>query len=140
MLDHIPRTYNQISYWNIWFAKVIIILVMTTWVIFFDFCFKKTHKWMPLSSSLTETLNMFQLFFRNMNFNLKNTWGMWHHIQFIVQILSEPFMLDALPKCRDSLCVFASPFLSLSLLFLSLSLCLSLYLGTVNYPKQSSNM
>ena len=127
MLDHIPRIYNQISYWNIWFAKVIIILVMTTWVIFFDFCFKKTHKWMPLSSSLTETLNMFQLFFRNMNFNLKNTWGMRYHIQFIVQILFWTIHARRITKVqRFSLCLCLSLSFSLSSLSLPLSLSLSL--------------
>ena len=34
--DHISRTYNQIDYSNIWIAKVIIILIMTAQVLFFD--------------------------------------------------------------------------------------------------------
>ena len=39
--DHISRTYNQINYRNIWFAKVIIILIMTAQVLFFDVFFEK---------------------------------------------------------------------------------------------------
>ena len=35
-LNHISRTYNQINYRNIWFAKLIIILIMTAQVLFFD--------------------------------------------------------------------------------------------------------
>ena len=34
--DYISRNYNQINYWNIGFAKVIIILIMTAQVPFFD--------------------------------------------------------------------------------------------------------
>ena len=34
--DHISRTYNQINYRNIWFAKVTIILIMMAQVLFFD--------------------------------------------------------------------------------------------------------
>ena len=33
--DHISRIYNQINYRNIWFLKVIIILIMTAQVLFF---------------------------------------------------------------------------------------------------------
>ena len=33
---HISRTYNQINYRNIWFPKVIIILIMTGQVLFFN--------------------------------------------------------------------------------------------------------
>ena len=39
--DQIFRTYNQINYRNIWFGKVIIILLMTTQVLFFDVFFEK---------------------------------------------------------------------------------------------------
>ena len=39
--DHISRTYNQINYRNIWFAKVIIILIMTAQVLFFDVFFSE---------------------------------------------------------------------------------------------------
>ena len=35
--NHICRTYNFINYRNIWFAKALIILIMTTQVLFFDF-------------------------------------------------------------------------------------------------------
>ena len=38
---HISRIYNQINYRNIWFAKVIIILIMTAQVIFFHAFSKK---------------------------------------------------------------------------------------------------
>ena len=34
--DHISRIYNQINYRNIWFPKVIIILIMTAQVLFFN--------------------------------------------------------------------------------------------------------
>ena len=34
--DDISRTYNQIGYTNIWFTKVIKILIMTAQVLFFD--------------------------------------------------------------------------------------------------------
>ena len=34
--DHISGTYNQINCMNIWFAKVIIILIMAAQVLFFD--------------------------------------------------------------------------------------------------------
>ena len=47
--DHISRTYNQISYRNIWFAKVIIINIMMTQVLFSIFFSKKTRTLMPLS-------------------------------------------------------------------------------------------
>ena len=39
--DHISRTRNQINYRNIWLATVIIILIMTAQVLFFDIFFKK---------------------------------------------------------------------------------------------------
>ena len=39
--DHISRTYNQINYRNIWFPKVIRILIMTAQVLFFDIFSKK---------------------------------------------------------------------------------------------------
>ena len=39
--DHISRTYNQINSRNIWFAKVIILLLMTTQVLFSDVFSKK---------------------------------------------------------------------------------------------------
>ena len=39
--DHISRTYNQINYRNIWFAKVIIILIMTAQVLFSILFFEK---------------------------------------------------------------------------------------------------
>ena len=39
--DHISRTSNQINYRNIWFAKVMLILIMTAQVLFFDVFFKK---------------------------------------------------------------------------------------------------
>ena len=42
--DHISRIYNQINYRNIWFLKVIMILIMTTQVLFFnDFSEKDPH-------------------------------------------------------------------------------------------------
>ena len=34
--DHISRTYNQINYRNVWFPKVIIILIMTAQALFFN--------------------------------------------------------------------------------------------------------
>ena len=40
-LDHISRAYKQMNNRNIWFAKVIIILIMTTQVLLFDFFFRK---------------------------------------------------------------------------------------------------
>ena len=39
--DHISRIYNQINYRNIWFPKVIIILIMTAQVLFFNVFFRK---------------------------------------------------------------------------------------------------
>ena len=39
--DHISRTYNQINYRNIWFAKVAIILLMIAQVLSFDIFFEK---------------------------------------------------------------------------------------------------
>ena len=49
--DHISRTYNQINYRNIWFAKVTIIIIMMAQVFFFFLIFfsKKTRTLMPLS-------------------------------------------------------------------------------------------
>ena len=42
--DHMSRTYNQISYRNNWFSKVIIVLLMTAQVLFFDvFSEEDTH-------------------------------------------------------------------------------------------------
>ena len=38
---HISRTYNQISYRNIWFAKVTITLIMMAQLLFFDIFSKK---------------------------------------------------------------------------------------------------
>ena len=39
--DHIFKTYNQINYRNIWFAKVSMILIMMAQVLFFDIFFEK---------------------------------------------------------------------------------------------------
>ena len=39
--DHISRTYNQINYRNIWFAKVTGILIMMAQVLFLDIFFEK---------------------------------------------------------------------------------------------------
>ena len=39
--DHISRIYNQINYRNIWFPKVIIILIMTAQALFFNVFFQK---------------------------------------------------------------------------------------------------
>ena len=47
--DHISRICNQINYSNIWFAKIIIILIMTAQVLFLMFFPKKTHTLMLLS-------------------------------------------------------------------------------------------
>ena len=41
IFDHISRIYNQIKYRNIWFEKVIIILIMTAQVLFFNVFFEK---------------------------------------------------------------------------------------------------
>ena len=41
IFDHISRIYNRINYRNIWFAKVIIILIMTPQELFFDVFFRK---------------------------------------------------------------------------------------------------
>ena len=42
--DHICRIYNQINYRNIWFLKVIMILIMTAQAVFFnDFSEKDPH-------------------------------------------------------------------------------------------------
>ena len=58
--DHISQTYNQINYRHIWFAEAIIILIMTTQVLFFNFLFlKKTRTLMPLSKF---TLNFIKSF------------------------------------------------------------------------------
>ena len=46
--DHISWTRNQINYRGIWFAKVIIILIMTAQGLFFNVFFKKTRTLMPL--------------------------------------------------------------------------------------------
>ena len=47
--DHTSRTYNQINYRNIWFAKVIVIRLMTVQKLFLMPFPKKTHTLMPLS-------------------------------------------------------------------------------------------
>ena len=39
--DRISRTYNEINYRNIWFTKVIIILIMTAQELFFPCFFRK---------------------------------------------------------------------------------------------------
>ena len=39
--DHISRTYNQINYRDIWFAKVTTVLIMMAQVLFFNIFFKK---------------------------------------------------------------------------------------------------
>ena len=39
--DHISKTYNQIIHRNIWFVKVIILLIMTSKLLFFDVFSKK---------------------------------------------------------------------------------------------------
>ena len=42
--DHISRIYDQINYRNIWFLKVIMVLIMTAQVLFFnDFSKKDPH-------------------------------------------------------------------------------------------------
>ena len=47
---HISRTYNQINYRNIWFAKLTRILIMMAQVHLFDIFFsKKAHTLMPLN-------------------------------------------------------------------------------------------
>ena len=51
--DHISRTYNQINYSNIWFAKVIIILIKRVQVFSSMFFSKKPRTWMSLSLNLT---------------------------------------------------------------------------------------
>ena len=57
--DHISRTCNQINYTNIWFAKVIIILIMAAQVLFFSMFFpKKTRTLMSLSSLFVWALFM----------------------------------------------------------------------------------
>ena len=45
--DHISRIYNQINYRNIWFPKVIIILIMTAQVLFLMRFPKKTRTLLP---------------------------------------------------------------------------------------------
>ena len=46
--DHISRTYNQINYRNIWFAKVAIILIIMAQVLFWFFFLRKIPTLMPL--------------------------------------------------------------------------------------------
>ena len=46
--DHISRTYNQINYRNICFAKVTIILTMVAQVLFSIFFSKRSHTLIPL--------------------------------------------------------------------------------------------
>ena len=50
--DHMSRTYDQINYRNIWFSKVIIVLLMTAQVFFLMFFLKKTRTLMPLRDYL----------------------------------------------------------------------------------------
>ena len=47
--DHISRTYNQINYRNIWFAKVAIILIIMAQVLFWFFFLRKIPTLMLLS-------------------------------------------------------------------------------------------
>ena len=49
IFDHISRTYNQINYRNICFAKVTIILTMMAQVFFSTYSLKKNHTLMMLS-------------------------------------------------------------------------------------------
>ena len=59
---HISRIYNQINYSSIWFLKVIMILVMTTQVLFFnDF------------SEKDQNLNAVQYIFRHIFWKFLNT-------------------------------------------------------------------
>ena len=46
--DHISRIFNQINYWNIWFPKVMIILIMAAQVLFFNVFPKNTRTLMAL--------------------------------------------------------------------------------------------
>ena len=48
--DHISRICNKINYSNIWFPKVIIILIMTAQVLFLTLFPKKNRTLMPLSA------------------------------------------------------------------------------------------
>ena len=56
--DHISRTYNQINYRNIWFPKVIIILIMTAQVLFSMLFPKKARTLMLLSIQITRHVSV----------------------------------------------------------------------------------
>ena len=57
--DHISRIYNQVNCRNIWFEKVII-LIMTAQVLFYMFFPKKTHTLMLLSDKLMPEMHLKQ--------------------------------------------------------------------------------
>ena len=48
--DYISRTYNQINYRNIWFAKVTTLIMMTEVFFFFGIFVEKGRTWIPLSN------------------------------------------------------------------------------------------
>ena len=55
--NHISRIYNQINYMNIWFPKVITILIMTAQVLFSMFFPKTTRTLMPLSKCILPNIS-----------------------------------------------------------------------------------
>ena len=63
--DRIFRTCNEITYRNIWFAKVIIILIMMTQVLFSDIFFsKKTRLLIPLRIDFSNFHDFWRFYFR----------------------------------------------------------------------------
>ena len=54
--DHISRTYNQINYRNIWFAKVTTIVIMMAGELFSIFFSRKTRTLMSLRSMIWSAL------------------------------------------------------------------------------------
>ena len=56
-LDHISRTYNQISYRNIWLEKLTIILIMMAQMLFFRLFFSKKTRTLTHFSPVSHFYN-----------------------------------------------------------------------------------
>ena len=59
--DHISRIYNQINYRNIWFPKVIIILITTAQVLFFNVYSEKDPHLNPVERNRPKVIRNFSL-------------------------------------------------------------------------------
>ena len=70
--DHISTIYNQINYRNIWFPKVIIILIMTAEVLFFNFFSEKDLHLNAVEQSFTFGFYYRKIFKTRSRWRLKN--------------------------------------------------------------------